>query len=182
MCKRVILGGFALMLVILSFSSVSAQTPYIAAFFDPNLEQKNCPGMNAPDFLHVFLFNANQFVVGVDFAISYPTSILFQLDTGHTGNIFFGDTNTGLSMTWDIPRNGFFPVKIVDVFFLWNCIACELPDDPVVVVPNPFTTDLAYVSWPDFALHPVVGQTALACATIANEETTWGKVKALYED
>jgi hypothetical protein len=184
MCKRAVIGGFALLLLFVSFTATSAQTPYISAFFHPNQEQKDCPGMGVIDFLHVFLFNANKFVAGVDFAIEYPPSLLWVTDLpqGNPAPVVIGTTPTGYSSAWPIPRNGFFPIRIVIVVVEWNCIACERPDDPIVVIPNPNTLDLAFVDFPNNDIFPALGLKALACATIATEETTWGKVKALYEE
>jgi hypothetical protein len=62
----------------------------------------------------------------------------------------------------------------------WNCIACERLADPIVVGPNPLTGVLGFND--GWHIYLALGLTAIICPTIATEETSWGKVKALYEE
>jgi hypothetical protein len=52
---------------------------------------------------------------------------------------------------------------------------------PVVVVPYPDSGKIRALRYPDLFEVQAVGMKSLICATIPNEDTTWGKVKALYE-
>jgi hypothetical protein len=164
----------------------SAQTPYIAAFFGPNVEQATyeatCPGFGTLDTMKVYLFNANKFVSGVDFSIDYGNNVSWILDMDPTGSVVFGATPSGFSMGWNIPQNGFFPIRIVNPLIQWVCQGCVFVNDPIVVQANPLTADLAFTDFPAFDLYPATGLTALTCPTVANEETTWGQIKSLYED
>jgi hypothetical protein len=83
MCKRAVIGGFALLLLVLSSSATGAQPSYIAVFFGPNQQAKACPGTGIVDSLHVFLFNANNWVLGVEFAIDFPPSLNWVADLPH---------------------------------------------------------------------------------------------------
>jgi len=163
--------------------AVSAQTPYIAVYFDAGLSQesKNCPGP-MPDVLHVAAVNFNTFVIGAEFQILYPPAMLWMGDL-NTPPVTIGNTPTGISMAWPLPLNGFSPVELCQVSIFWQCPGCEPTfwDSPIRVVPNPFTGFLGMVNFPQNELIPGGGLTAIVCPhTVPAQETTWGQVKALY--
>jgi hypothetical protein len=162
---------------------VSAQTPYIAVYFDAGLSQesKDCPG-SMPDVLHVAAINFNQFVIGAEFAIQYPPAMLFMGDL-NTPPVTIGNTQTGISMGWPLPLNGFAPIELCQVSIFWQCAGCDQAywDNPIRVVPNPNTNFLGMVNFPQNDLVPSGGLTAIVCPhSVPTEETTWGQVKALY--
>jgi len=161
--------------------AVSAQTPYIAVYFDAGLSQesKDCPGPMA-DVLHVAAVNFNTFVIGAEFAIQYPPAIAFLGDL-NTPPVTIGNTLTGISMAWPLPLNGFSPVELCQISIFWQCSSCVgFENSPIKVVANPNTNFLGMVNFPQNDLMPATGLTALICVTIPTEETTWGQVKALY--
>ncbi|UCG53443.1 MAG: hypothetical protein JSW58_07775 [Candidatus Latescibacterota bacterium] len=178
-------------LMVLSAVTVSAQTtPYIAVYFDQTYTTEalipppgqSCPGVGPgfPGKLYIALSNANMFVVGVEFAVAYPPEIVHVADFD-TQPVTIGNTASGLSMAWANPQNGFSAVYICGVDFFWNCDGCTSTDIPMPVVVHPVSGVIEWVDFPGYVNHPAVGLTSLICATIPAEETTWGKVKALYE-
>jgi hypothetical protein len=166
----------------------SAQVPFIAVYFDqyysvealpPAPADDPCPGVGVVDYAWIALVNANRYVTGVDFAVNYPAEMFWLADLD-TQPVLIGSTPGGFSMGWALPQNGYVPVPICKVKFMWMCDACVNSNVPVTVVANPNTGDLAFTDYPAYAIFPAVGLTALICATVPAEETTWGQVKALF--
>ena len=159
----------------------SAQVPYIAVYFDPYLTQetKDCPGV-VMDTWYVGAVNFNVFITGADFMIEYPPAVTWMSDNPPPVKI--GSTPTGISIGFALPLNGYSAVELMSVNVLWNCDSCVEPylDNQVKVLMNPTTSFLGVTDYPEYNLVPGAGLTALICATIPAEDTTWGQVKALY--
>lgn len=179
----------ALAFVVLVVGAASAQVPFIAVYFDQYYSKEAlppppcanpCPGVGVIDYLWIALVNANRYVTGVDFKVAYPPEMIWLADLG-TQPVTIGTTNTGFSMAWALPQNGYNVVPICQVQFMWNCSSCPAPNIPVTVVQNPYTQFLGFCDYPRYDLYPAVGLTALICACVPAEETTWGHVKALFE-
>ena len=70
---------------------------------------------------------------------------------------------------------------VCEVLVTWMCDACVGNENAELVV-NPYfnQTDVQATRWPDNVLFTAIGMTSLVCATVPTEETSWGKVKALY--
>ena len=68
-------------MVVLSAATVSAQTPFIAVYFDNTFQTEStinpggCPGIGTLDTLYIAMTNSNVFVSGVDFAVNYPPEL-----------------------------------------------------------------------------------------------------------
>jgi len=188
MSKRVL--ALALALVVLTCGIASAQIPFIAVYFDPAYQVEGlapppcdnpCPGFNVPGELWIALVNANAFVTGVEFQVSYPSQIIWLADAD-TQPVTVGTTPTGFSMGWSTPQNGFKAVDVCRVLFLWNCDRCDIADIPITVGPNPNTGFIGYTDFPNFNQFPATGLTSLICACVPAQETSWGKVKSLYAE
>ena len=196
MCKRVLATGFALMLIMLSFGITSAQTPFVAVYFDHAFQTEAspvapnpCPGIGVLDTLYFAATNFNAFLSGIEFQVHYPASIIWITDfdfppTNTTPGTTLGNTVSGVSVGWANPQNGFSTVDIGKALIQWNCDQCEQGFDlPIIVTghplfaPNPRATD-----FPGFQFINGVGLTSLICVTVPVEESTWGKVKSLYQD
>ena len=162
--------------------AVSAQTPYIAVYYDQYLTQetKDCPGPMM-DTWYVAAKNFNAFLTGAEFAIQYPAAVLY-LGDANTPPVTVGNTQAGISMGFALPVNGFFDVFLCNVKVFWNCSSCVDPylNNVVKVVANPVTGFLGVTDFPQYNLIPGVGLTSYICATVPAEETSWGQVKALY--
>jgi len=174
---------FALMVI--SAATVSAQTtPFIGVYFDNTWQTEStmapgCPGIGTVDTLYVAITNANAFISGVEFAINYPPEVTFVSDLW-TQPVTIGNTQSGISMGYGTPQNGFSTVQICGVLVTWNCDTCPYTNIPMPVTANPNTGFLGYTDFPNYNQFPAVGLLSYICATIATEESTWGKVKALY--
>lgn len=174
--------------LMVSVVAVSAQTPFIAVYFDhawqvagnpPAPAGDPCPGVGVLDSLYIALVNADAFVSGVEFAVSYPPEVTFLAEFDKQP-VNVGTTPTGFSQGWALPPNGFSAVYVCGVQFLWACDGCSVFDSPIVVIPHPVSGFLGYTDFPAYTQIPAVGMTSLICATIPVEETTWGQVKSLY--
>jgi hypothetical protein len=66
---------------------------------------------------------------------------------------------------------------------MYNCDGCPRTDIPISVVPNPtsISGQVQAVRWPDNSVIPAVGMLSYICPTVPAEDTSWGKIKALYE-
>lgn len=171
-------------LLIVTAVAVSAQTPYIAVYFNSGFSQeaKDCPGVGVIDTWYVAAVNFNMFLLGADFKVEYPPAVTWVADL-QVWTVFMGTTPAGYSVGFPVPQNGFSPVLLVKPMVVWNCAECMDPwnNNQVKVVANPATGDLAGVDYPGFNLVPAAGLTALICPLpIATEQTTWGQVKAVY--
>lgn len=176
---------FALCLVaVIGATVASAQTPFIAVYFDEKFtsQQKDCPGPVA-DQLYVVLSNANTFVSGAEYSVTYPGSMTFLADT-NLPPVAIGSTPSGLALGYALPQNGFFAVLLHTVSIFWNCSDCSVTNDPIVVQPSPLNPSgkVQFTDWPNFDLVDALGLTSQVCATVATEESTWGQVKALYSE
>jgi len=62
----------------------SAQSPYIAVYFDPyhTQETKDCPGL-VHDTWYVAAVNFNVFITGTEFAIEYPPAVVAVRSAWH---------------------------------------------------------------------------------------------------
>lgn len=185
MFKRIF--AMVLTVVILSVGLASAQTPFIAVYFDkawqvggnPLLGGDSCPGIGVVDSLYIALVNANAFVSGVEFAVTFPPEMIHLSDFDKQP-VSVGTTVTGFSQGWALPPNGYTAVYICGVQFMWNCDGCPKVNCPITVVANPTTGFLGFTDFPSYTPIPAVGMKSLICATIPVEDTTWGQVKALY--
>jgi hypothetical protein len=170
-------------------TTANAQTGYIAVYFDNgySIEQKNCPGPGVFDTLTVAMVNWNMNVGGVQFAIDYPPEMIHIADFNQPAATIGATPVTsgtgGFAAGFPLPQNGFFPVFVTNVLVQWNCADCSVTNIPVPVVGHAgFGDTIIGTRWPDAEPFPGLGLTALICATVPTEETTWGKVKSLYTE
>ncbi|UCG50431.1 MAG: hypothetical protein JSW58_09455 [Candidatus Latescibacterota bacterium] len=131
------------------------------------------------DTLCVYAYNFSDLLAGFEFAISYPPAVIWVADIV-TADVVQGTTPTGISIGYGMPV--VTPFLMMRVLVMWNCDNCEPPflDNPIIVIPHPITSRLAAVRWLDGFWISAIGMTTMICSTLPAEETTWGKVKALY--
>ncbi|UCG52976.1 MAG: hypothetical protein JSW58_05305 [Candidatus Latescibacterota bacterium] len=186
--------GLAIISITFVFGVANAQFPsphpFYAVYFDDTYQTEAypvapdpCPGVLVIDTLYVMLVNANAWVLATEFSVSYPPAIswITDLDKWPTN---IGNTPTGLSQGRDTPLNGFAgAVECCKVLVQWMCDACDPAyiNNEIVVDKHPASVR-DYPSYVDlfFVEHEAIGLTSLICATIPTEDTTWGRVKALY--
>jgi hypothetical protein len=184
MCKRVIATGFALVLLALLIAPASAQTGYVAVYFNEgmSIEQKNCQGVGVFDTLTIGMVNWNMFISGVQFRVLYPAQMVHVADFNFPP-VTQGSTPAGFATGFGLPQNGFSRVFVTNVLVIWTCDVCTSTNVPVPVVGHPLLGNtVTATQWPANNKVNGIGLTALLCATVPTEETTWGKVKSLYSE
>ena len=182
MCKRVTVTGLALLMLALSVAAVSADTPFVGVYFDEQLqtEQANCPGMGVRDTLWVAASNFDALLGAIQFQIFYPSMVFwfadFNILTEDDGGLVLGDTPSGISIGFPFPENFNLTRLVLQVDFFWNCATpCEFTNQQIQVC------CVEGSKHPGFELVQGVGLTALICATVPTEQSTWGNIKSLYE-
>ena len=188
MSKRAITTLFALLLLAFSFNIASAQTPFVAVYFDQQLqvESSTCPSAapgTVSQQLYVAALNFNAFITGIEFQVNYPPELQFLGDVYPHVGIPVGNTAVGLRYGFTLAQNGNSAILVAVATVIWQCRNCQggLSDVPVLVGPHPLSGLLQATSFPDPEVTiPGVGLTALICPTVPVEETTWGGIKALY--
>jgi hypothetical protein len=175
---------FALVLALVGATLASAQTPFIAVYFDQNFTQIQtvCPGPGAGT-LYVVLANANSLVSGAEYRIGYPAAMTWIGDT-NTPPVALGSTPTGISLGFPVPQNGFNSLLLHTVAIFWNCSDCSVTNQKVSVAAHPLNAsgNVQFTDWPAFSLVNAIGMDSDVCPTVATEESTWGQVKALYSE
>ncbi|MEE9271144.1 MAG: hypothetical protein V3V49_12885 [Candidatus Krumholzibacteria bacterium] len=189
MCKPVVVVLVSLLLITSGFTILSAQTPFVAVYFDEKIqvEAATCP--IAPpgtvvQRLYVAALNFNAMINAIEFQITFPPELQYIGENYLMPTLTNGTTPTGLQLGFlggAVDANT--ALILVEVVLLWQCSACTgTSNAPITVGPNPRTGLLgAFVLGdPDVEI-PGVGLTALICPTVPVEPTTWGRVKALYQ-
>jgi hypothetical protein len=168
-------------IALLGVSAASAQTPFVAAYFDEfgTVESLSSCGTGTGN-IWFYGQNWNMLVTGYQFKADYPVGMTFIADDIKQP-VTIGNTADGISTGYAVPQNGFSPVFIVRSVFAWNCSDCDTPNQEVVVVPHPISGKILATRFGDAAEFSGTGLTATICPTVANEETTWGQVKQLFE-
>jgi hypothetical protein len=180
-----VFAAFALLLLLIAGGANAQVTPYFQVFFpnpdDPGdsyyWQETTVCQVGMVHELYVVGKNMNAWIIGAEYQVVYPPSILYLGDT-YAGDLWIGSTNIGVSSVWSIPQNGFVPMHLATVQYL--CNACP-PDTPISVIPNSSTGFLGYTDL-NVVLFPAIGMVSTFCPqTIPTDDTTWGQVKALFE-
>lgn len=191
----------------ISFGAVSsnAQVPNIQIYFDDLLQETQgfCEDhyLGEPDQLYVVCNNFNMFISTVEFAVEWgiPAGYLTYAGDAHLpGSLNLGTSLTnpaypgvgeipgGVTITYPLPQNGYNPFICMMINVVWICEACPPPGNgnfPIVVVPHQGTGVIQAIEWQTFRIVDGVGMTSLLCPEdVSTEETTWGAVKALYNN
>ncbi len=181
--KKVLALALAVALMGMASSNVSAQVPNVQVYFDDIAHTaKNCAGVGVMDTLLVVANNFNMWMNAIEYSIQYPPSLTWVADLSPSP-LNIGNTPSGVATSFPQPVNAFNPAVVMQVLVMWNCDVCGGTPDAVVVQPHPQTGFVRASRWPDNALVAGVGMTSLVCpGVVPVEETTWGQVKALYNN
>ena len=186
---------FVLIILSVLVQPAASQQPYLRIYFDSGLTSfsSECPpeppGM-VLDSLFIVAFNLNAFISAIEFGIDYTSNLMWLADD-HTG-LSIGNSDTGIAIAWPFPQNAFTPLLVDKVYFLWMCQNCSCGLN-VCVCPqvHPETGRLRAVRWPDNEFIYMNVLPGVLCAApngdpcrceqpVPVEETSWGKIKALY--
>ena len=188
---RAFLTILILILVLgLGATVANAQMPIVQIYFnwgDPPpsnfLQTYDCtPGTTDSCFVVARYFNT--MLVGIEYAVSFPAGIVWLADVPNSplaiGNSPVTSPQGGQSVVWELPQNGFFPVRVNKI--LYSCGSCN-PDSPIVVVPHATSGFVRATRYSDNAFVNAIGMTSIFCPdVIPVEATTWGSIKSLFTE
>jgi len=181
--KRAFVIVFALSILAFGAQIVAAQqVPYIMLYFDDlyTVGSEDCPGIQ-PDSAFIVVKNFDMYLQSIEYQVIYPPEMVWIGDDAGDA-LVIGNTRDGIAEAWQYPQNAFVPFAVAKVSFMWNCTGgCPVKNIPIIIGPNPSSFKLRALRWPDFFEINPIGMTSLVCATIPVEETSWGKIKALYK-
>jgi len=163
----------------------AAQTPNVQIYFDANLTQAsaNCPGSVVVDTAYVVAQNFGMWMAAIEYSISYPTQMTWLADSPTNSGLVIGTSPAGIAIAWPTPLQAFGPAVVQTFTFLWTCTDCTgLSNTPLVVGNSPVSGAVDAVRWPDNVLVNAIGMTSLICSTVPTQDTSWGRIKALYSN
>lgn len=188
----------------------SAQIPNVVVYFDNTYTQQSalCPQVPAGtvfDELYVVANNFNMWMSAIEYTVELPPSLMFLGDIiDEDTQLKIGSAVTGIGISWPLPANAFGALRCQKLSVLWQCQnlgglggpppdtapQCVLADGvtgftdhTINVLPYPSSGLVRAVRWPDNVVVVGVGLTSVICgSTIPVEETTWGGIKALYDE
>jgi hypothetical protein len=184
--RRVLLTFAIVFTIAIAGSAFAQTTPYFQVYFDAGLKDAaaDCPA--APigtvfDTLYVVAHNFDTWIMGAEFTIDYSTLLTVVGEEAVGADLTIGQSQSGIAMVWQTPRNGYNPVVMLIVTVVWECNDCAGLDDTEIVVreypdkPSPRCVDFWTEEYVDG-----VGMTSLICSSLPVENTSWGQIKALY--
>ena len=144
------------------------------------------------DTLRVVAHNLDMWMSAVEFAVDFGSNDhLLYLQDIHLDNTLYLGTSyggyvDGVTITYLTPIRAVGPTVVMRILVLWTCNDCDelSPRDRtqwIRVSPHEYFGSIRALRWPDDQMVDMVGWTSLVCSpSFAVEETTWGRVKALY--
>jgi hypothetical protein len=179
----------------------SAQVPNVQVYFEGNPAFNTfdtiatwCHPPGTTQDIYVVFQNFNMFVQAVDFSIDYPAALFHAAETAPPETLVLGDSDAsggtgGIAIAWYNPQNGYQPLLALTVSVLWTT-HCDCYGLFQVLrvrgymygsVGNGGKVNPQAVRWPDFEELDGYGLVSYVCPPpYSTEETTWGRVKALY--
>ena len=187
MNKIVIITLSALLVMSALASTSAAQTPFIAIYFDQDLETMavRCPNQlpGSYDTWYVVAHNFNANIEAVEYKIDYPSFILHMNDLLPAGATSEGTSPWGVVISFSSPLNGYEPQLVQSSLIQWYCSRCgNLLQVPVRPLPHPTSGRLGAVRSSDGGFIDAIGWTSIICPHISpNKNSTWGHIKILYD-
>jgi hypothetical protein len=189
--KKVLAVVLAAAFISLTAVGAYAQIPFVQWYFDNTMTQTtaDCDGSTFQTGF-VTAVNFNQLFSSVEYSVSYPWQMVWFADQNvNTEQLNIGNTPTGVASAWSLPMNGFGPIIIMRVIYNWHsgCTACQGNQNGPIVVGAAFpiepTGKVRFIRFPDNLEFEAVGMTSMVCPSgVPVEDTSWGRVKALYQD
>lgn len=193
--RKVLVVFSALLILVLATSIASAQTPVpnVQVYFTStwgtygNAQLDECP-VGTVGTLYVVANNFDMWMNAIEFYLELPAlagmTVLAESYPG--GGIAIGSPSyaaPGVAIAWPLPVNAFVSVAVAEIQVFYGGTCCdEGVNHAIIVHPHQETGLVRAIRWPDLAEFNGVGMTSLICPTIPVEETTWGTIKALYDN
>ena len=143
-----ILGFVLLAICLIGVTSVGAQVPNIAVYYDDiHTEAVACQGMSVLDTLYVVAQNIGTFINAAEYRIQYSPMVSYLIWVSDMPaalgpySFAIGMSPSGISIGWNLPQNAFAPFIVQRILILWACTGCG-PVDVVRVLPHPATSFL----------------------------------------
>lgn len=178
--------GLFFLAVLLASAPLQAESPSVRIYFDDafTITHKDCPDDPAGTVLDSFYVVAEDFNLwfnAIEYMILYPPEIVFEADVNNGLNI--GSSATGIATAWALPFWEHKPNLVNKVVFMWNCQGTPEEGIPIRVVPHPETGFVRAVEWWQHTFVYGVGMMGwIRDSEVPVENTSWGRIKALYED
>ena len=100
------------------------------------------------DSMFVVAHYLNAFISAIEYRVDYPPEMLHISD--FTTGLTLGTTADGIATAWPYPQNGYSPLLVAKVMFLWNCQGCSgCMDRCICPQGHPVSGSIRAVSWPD---------------------------------
>ena len=175
-----------LVLFVLVTATAFGQSPTLRIYFDAQLTQtyQGCPDPPdslVEDSLYVVAENFDAWFVAVEYRIEFPSELMFIEDV--TGGLDIGNSANGIATAWPVYLNGFEQAVVNKVKFMWNCQTTPSLEIPIPIVPHPLTGHIRCVAWWNLDFIDAVGMNGwISKEEVPVEETSWGRIKAIYGD
>jgi hypothetical protein len=194
--KGVLVVFSTLLLLTLGASMVNAggPIPNVQVYFTSDwgtygqtalVECPDAPHNTVLDSFYVVASNFNMWMIGIEYFLSLPFQINPLAQEVPNGGLVIGTAwiFPGIAISWPLPQNAFVPFAVTKIKFLYRCTLCQDGTDICIHVLNHQDTGFVRaVRWPDITFVNGIGMTSMICPTVPVEETTWGGIKALYQN
>ncbi len=193
--RKVLVVFSALLMLTLGASLVNAggPVPNVQVFFTSDwgtygaTHLDECP-MGTVGTLYVVASNFNMWMNAIEFSLEIPALAGMTVvgESYPNGGIAIDAPSyvtPGVAIAWPLPMNAYVPVAVAEIAVFYGGLCCdEGTNHAIIVLPHVETGVVRAVRWPDTGEVLGVGMTSLICPTVPVEETTWGTIKALYQD
>lgn len=166
--------------------------PYARLYFD-NQYRETLGGCFYPpgtqQTLYVVLHDLDMWVWAVEFRVYIPPSAMFVTGIVPPYNsLAIGNIDTGISIAWTAPQSGAEPILALEIRTIWLCDCWTFLNEGdadnikwIRIEPARDSGNRGVVRWPDFAEVDIgYRPSVVGCPIISTEQSTWGRVKALY--
>lgn len=167
--------------------SAIAQVPTIGIYFDREMTRTsyNCVGSGVIDTMFVGGKEFNTWISTVEFRVHFDGANLVPIsEVAPAGALKLGTSySAGTTINFPAQRNGYFPFEILKIAILWQCDDCgsATNDDLISVMPHAGTGNLEAIEFGTYQVIPATAKGAVSCGLVPTEQTSWGRVKALYK-
>jgi hypothetical protein len=185
--KGVVMRAATLAILILLLPAALLAVPTMGVYFHNGGQMTYSPVQFEQFEAYVYEHNAQCYLDAAEFEICYPPGIVqigFEIPVG---SLSLGDPDTGVSITYWPPRDGWNPgynllctLKLMAVDFC-HSEGGGMADAHIVIVPDHAVDHIYGSCWPDNYLFDYVGLTSIFCPTcIGTESKSWGAIKSLF--
>jgi hypothetical protein len=167
--------------------AIDLQTPTVQIYFDEQLQvphRDNCGAILTFDTLYVVASSFNAQIVDIEYLVDVSSwgAMWWIVDLIQPTYTATGESYAGIRVAFPSPvdATGAFLIQRIMVYWMCDCSGVEL--HYVMVLPHPISGKVQATRWPDMTKIEGQGLAGVICPVLPVEETTWGSIKALYQD